>query len=229
MNNEDAIRKIKAALALAASSNEHEAAAAARQAQALMDKYKIEEGDLRIAEVEEKRVKAGAKQRPVAWENHLAHTCADAFGCELIFSSGWAEGEWLFIGVNPAGQLSQYAFEVLFRACKKARRDYMEAALKRYKSTKNKIAKADLYAQGWVMAVAKNLIPTAPTLTQRQTIQEYLDKKYSKIEKLEARQNSGSNRADDWKHSAQGREAGKGVVLSKGVATGGKPKQLTHG
>ena len=68
MDKQTAIEKIRKCLALAKSANEHEAAAALRQAQALMRKYGVEDGDILMAEVSEARVKAGAKTKPVKWK-----------------------------------------------------------------------------------------------------------------------------------------------------------------
>lgn len=49
MDKKAAIEKIRKCLALAKSANEHEAAAALRQAQALMRKYGVEDGDILMA------------------------------------------------------------------------------------------------------------------------------------------------------------------------------------
>ena len=43
-----------------------------RQARALMDKYRIEEGDVLASEVAEASARSGSKSRPVYWESSLS-------------------------------------------------------------------------------------------------------------------------------------------------------------
>jgi hypothetical protein len=229
MDKEAAIRRIKKLAALVASDNPHESEAAARQMAAMMAQYRVEEGDLLAAEAEEFTASAGADKQPVRWECHLAKDVAEHFGCELVFSSGWFDGgQWKFIGVAPAGQLAHYAFEVLFRKCKSARRAYMADKLKRIKVQKNKTAKADLYAEGWVAAVGGNLRRAKATLNERQTaaLAAFMAQKYPKLGQFTGRQNTGRESANDWQHRANGREDGASVELGRGVTTGGKPKRI---
>jgi hypothetical protein len=228
MDKEKAIRKIKALAALVASDNPHEAAAAARQMAAMMEQYRIEEGELRAAEVEECAARAGAVKEPVKWECRLAMAVAEFYGAELLFSQGFFGdgGEWRFIAVAPAGQLAEYAFEQLFTKAKSARRAYMAEKLKRYTSVKNKTGKADLFAEGWVRAVAAKLPPTRRTEPQQTAIDAYMQRKHPRLGKFSGRQNTGRQHANDWQHKANGREAGKDVALHNGVTTGGKPKLI---
>ncbi|MTD33973.1 DUF2786 domain-containing protein [Paludibacterium denitrificans] len=58
MDRKSAIEKIKKCPALAKSANEHEAAAALRQAQALMEKFGVEDDDILMSEVCKDHVKA---------------------------------------------------------------------------------------------------------------------------------------------------------------------------
>jgi hypothetical protein len=228
MDKEKAIRKIKALAALVASDNPHEAEAAARQMAAMMEQYRIEEGELRAAEVEECAARAGAVKEPVKWECRLALAVAEFYGAELLFSPGFCGygGEWRFIGVAPAGQLAEYAFEQLFTKAKSARRAYMAEKLKRIKVQKNKSAKADLFSEGWVRAVAAKLPRTRRTEPQRTAIDAYMQQKHPSLGKFSGRQNTGRQHANDWQHQANGREAGKEVALHNGVTTGGKPKLI---
>lgn len=229
MKKEDAIRKIKALSALVASANPHESEVAARQMAAMMEQYRIDEGDLLAAEVEQFQARAGADKQPVLWECHLAQAVAEHFGCELVFSCGLFEGgQWKFIGVAPAGQLANYAFEVLFRKCKAARRTYMAEKLKRIKKAANKTAKADLYADGWVAAVSDRLLRSRATLTERRSaaLKAYMEQKFPKLGRFSGRQNAGRQTSNDWAHRADGRSDGASVDLARGVTTGGKPKQI---
>lgn len=227
MDKDDVIRKIKAASKLMGSDNPGEAENAARQVRAMMEKYRIDEGDLLAAEVEECQAKAGADKAPVRWECSLAQTVAKFYGVELVFSSGYfTGGQWKFIGVEPAGQLAQYAFEQLFTKCKSARRAYMDEKLKRMKVAKNKTAKADLFAEGWVSAVRRLLPALAPTERARAAMDAFMQRKHPQLGEFEPRQNQGRQSANDGNHRANGFDAGKDVNLHRGVTTGGAPKAL---
>jgi hypothetical protein len=228
VDKEAAIRRIKKLAALVASDNPHESEAAARQMAAMMEEYRISEGDLRAAEVEEQASKAGALEKPVRWECHLAMAVAEFYGCDLIFSSGFVgSGRWLFIGVAPAGQLAAYAFDQLFSKARSARRNYMATELKRLRKASNKTAKADLFAEGWVRAVERKLRRNPRTPEQEAAVEEYKQRKYrSGLGTFKGRQNTAKEGAANWKHRARGAEAGDDVALHAGVTTGGKPKQI---
>lgn len=227
MDKDAAIRRIKKLAALVASDNPHESEAAARQMAAMMAEYRIGEGELRAAEVEEHRSRAGALEKPVRWECQLAQAVAEFYGCELIFRPAFLHsGEWLFIGVAPAGQLAAYAFDQLFTKAKSARRAYMAAELKRLRKAANKTAKADLFCEGWVRAVARKLGRTSRTAEQQAAVDAYMERKRPTLGTLKARSNAGKEGPADWKHRARGAEAGDGVALHAGVTTGGTPKAL---
>lgn len=68
------IDKIRKCLALSNSANEHEAAAALRQAQKLMELYRVSDAELLAAGVGEASTHAGASRKPSSWENGLAAT-----------------------------------------------------------------------------------------------------------------------------------------------------------
>lgn len=228
MKTEDAIRKIKAALALAASGNPNEAATAARQARALMDQYRIDEDTLKASEVGEFACKPGSS-KPVFWEHALVMACADAYGAKAVFSRDYVSGNhWLFYVVPPYAELSAYAFDVLFQAVKKVRLEYMKTHCKRMKVTKNKTHKADLYAAGWVDAVSKNLGQCTPTEAQAQAIEALQAKRFSSIKDLAARENQGRSSANDYKHFANGRNDGKDMHLKAGVGGNADKKALEH-
>lgn len=206
MDKDAVIRKIKRLSALVASDNPHEAEAAARQMAAMMEQYRIEEGDLHAAEVEECSAKSGSQKTPVRWECQLAFTVAQFYGTELLFSPGFfaSAGNWKFIGVAPAGQLGAYAFAQLFTKARIARRLYMAEKLKRTKRQRNKTAKADVFAEGWVREVRRRLPPTTRTERQQAAIDAYMQREYPITVTFRGRK----------------------IALSNGVTTGGKPKLI---
>ena len=228
MKPEDAIRKIKAALALAASGNQNEAATAARQARVLMDQYRIDADTLKASEVGEFKCKPGSG-KPVYWEHALVIACANAYGSEVIFTRDYFSGDhWVFYAIEPYAELSAYAFDVLFRAVKKARREFMATHCKRMKVAQNKTRRADLYAAGWVDAVSKNLGKCPPNAAQAEAIEAFKAKRFRSIKELEARENKGRHSANDYQHYAKGRNDGKDMHLKAGVGGNANKKALGH-
>ncbi len=70
------IDKIKKCLALSRSANEHEAAAALRQAQKLMQQYRIEMSDVDMSDIAESGIAATVARKPARWENNLMGACS---------------------------------------------------------------------------------------------------------------------------------------------------------
>src|SRR5450830_1069234 len=137
MDHSKAIEKIKKCLRLAASGNPHEAATAMRQARALMEKFRIEEADVELSDVQEHGARSGSKMNPTRWEANLAGCVKRAYACELIFLAG--PGEWRFIG--EFAEVASYTMTVLLRQVRQARRDFIGDQLKRCKPvTKTKRA-----------------------------------------------------------------------------------------
>lgn len=108
---ERVIRKIKRCLALGSSSNPNEAETALRQARAMMDKYRLSEVDVALAEVGEHVCDLG-KSRMADWEKVLVGVAAKAFRCRVIRRTG-ANVQLIFVGVMPAAELAAYAYDSL--------------------------------------------------------------------------------------------------------------------
>jgi hypothetical protein len=156
MDHSKAIDKIKKCLRLAASSNPHEAAAAMRQARALMEKFRIEEADVELSDVQEHCTRSGSKINPVQWEANLAGCVRRAYSCELIFMAG--PGEWRFIG--EFAEVASYTMSVLLRQVRQARRDFIASNLKRCK-TSTKTKRADVFCDAWVYKVRQQVMEFA--------------------------------------------------------------------
>ncbi|MDR0703035.1 MAG: DUF2786 domain-containing protein [Azoarcus sp.] len=181
MNNYDEIvSKIQKCLALSKSSNEHEAAAALRQAQKLMEKFKISELDVRAAEAMECRAAAGAAITVVAWESCLAQVIAEAFGCKVFLATAYPRGSWRYVGCAPAPELAGYAFDVLSRQLRRERAKYIDKNLWRYKRA-NKTRRADIFCEGWVAAVSKTVAAFARTKDEDAAINAFMAKHYGKL------------------------------------------------
>lgn len=222
MDKKTAIEKIKKCLALSKSANEHEAAAALRQAQALMEKFGVEDGDILMSEVSESRVKAGAKSRPVQWESWLSTTVASAFGCHKIFVAGWEAGHWQFIGCGPAPEIATYAYSVLLRQLRKARAEFQQAHCKRLKPA-SRIRRADLFCEAWVNAVRRQIQTLAGTSRNEEALEAYMSRTYPDLETLVPRDRQGDKnlRDGDINARAAGWKAGQAAQLNHGVGTTG--------
>lgn len=219
--------KIKKCLALSASSNEHEAEAALRQARKLMEAHGITDLDVQAAEAEERRAKSGAKNQPSNWETMLACKIADAFGCRVIFCGGFLSrpGEWCFIGCGASLEVAHYAFTVLHRQARRARKAHIEARIKRCKVA-TKTRRADLFSEGWVSAVAGTIATFCGTEQQSSSIDAYVATNYPSLGNLKARDRNDGRRLLDHEYDdyTAGRRSGQDAQLNRGV--GGADQRL---
>ncbi|KVD92948.1 hypothetical protein WS63_07895 [Burkholderia stagnalis] len=222
--------KIRKCLALSKSSNEHEAAAALRQARALMRLHGINEDEVEAASVADAATGAGAKRRPSLWEAALVGTVAAAFGCVVIFESDRKGGYWRFVGVGQSAEIGAYAFEVLFRQCKKARAEYIAARLKRCASSR-KIERADMFCRAWVATVAHQVGEFADTKNAA-AIAAYIKLKYPETAdspELEPRDRTPNPKIDRslCMDFLAGKDAGQSARLHHGVGASSEPLQLS--
>jgi hypothetical protein len=228
-NNAEIIAKIKKCLALSASSNEHEAEAALRQARKLMEAHGISGLDIQAAEAEERRAKSGAKSQPANWEAMLAGKIADAFACQVIFSSGFwrGVGDWCFIGCGAAPEVAHYAFTVLHRQAKRAREEHIKARLKRCKVSA-KTRRADLFSEGWVRSVARTIAAFSGTEQQAAAIDAYMAKHYPALGSLKSRDRNDGRKLRDHEYSdyAAGQRSGRDAQLNRGVGGQATPLAL---
>lgn len=221
---EDIRRRLKKVAALMASDNEHEAASAQRQAEAIMREYRMDQTDVLVADVEIAEVKAGAQEDPPTWERNLAAICGDAYGCDVIFRSGYSpKGKWLFVGMAPAATLAGYAMDALATKSRSDRRKYIGTALKRYRNEKNKRAAADTYSVGWVKAIYR-ILPSRPaTAEQHAAIQRFKAEQFGELSTMKSRATEG--RAD-YRHAHAGHNDGRKAEFHSGVGHRGAPRMI---
>ncbi|NOR71609.1 MAG: DUF2786 domain-containing protein [Methylomarinum sp.] len=213
------IEKIKKCLALSKSSNAHEAANALRQAQNMMEKHRISDLDVEVANATEKNTKASAQQKPSQWEASLASMVGGAFSCKTIFARGiFNNAQWRFIGTGTTPELATYAFDVLLRQLKKDRRHYIKSKLGRCKP-RNKTARADTYCEAWVCEVYETIQHFAPNKAQEKAINAYMEKRYSAAKDLtpRTRKSKGCNADSQWKDQVAGSTDGANAQLNRGV------------
>lgn len=226
-DHEKIIAKIKKCLALSASSNEHEAAAALRQARKLMEEHGIDDQDIQAAEAEERRAKSAAKSQPANWETVLATKVGNAFGCRVLFSSGWwnRPGEWCFIGCGMEPEVAQYAFAVLHRQGKRARQEHIKAALKRCKAA-TKTRRADLFSEGWVLSVVSKITAFAGNEQKSTAIEAYMTKHHPSLVQLKSRDRNDGRQMNSHEYGdyVAGGRSGRDAQLNRGV--GGADSRL---
>lgn len=226
------LRKIKRCLALARSSNPNEAATALRQAQALMAKHGVTREDVVASDVASHLSRAEAGKVPPAHIAMLANMVAGAFGVEIIYSPMFDGERWSgrveFYGVASAPEIAGYAFEVLGRQLKRDRNAYLASLNKRLKRA-SKVRRGDLYAQGWVRAVSRQVVPHEATEQEAQAIAVYKTKRWQEpLEKCRPRNAANKARAHDYGALVQGIADGKKVAFHQGVA-GSSRAAIGHG
>ncbi|MEX2475033.1 DUF2786 domain-containing protein [Marinobacter sp.] len=221
--NDKILQKIKKCLRLAQSSNPNEAAAAMRQAQKLMEIHDVTSDDVQISDVDSHTAATGAGKTPPAYLAMLANMVASAFGSETIYKSGadflryrWV-GQFEFYGVNGAGEISGYAFEVLARQLKKHRTDYLATLNKRLKRT-TKVRRGDLYAEAWIDAVSRQITPHTRTEADNLVLETYKQSRFKNgLSNLKPRDNTKGMRHHDDGAVAAGYRDGKKVKFHQGV------------
>lgn len=171
MDKDKVLDKIKKCLALGQSANEHEAAQAIKQAQALMRQYGISDDDVALSVVTEAGV--GCALGLPTWHQLLIGQCAKAFGVECYQQQFGGLAEVRFFGVGIKPELAAYAYEVLLRQLKKARREYLKNELKLVRLAKNKTYRADQFCTGWVYAVSQKVVEFAIPAGEKVVIEKY--------------------------------------------------------
>lgn len=235
MNKKTVIEKIKKCLALSKSANQHEAAAALRQAMAFMEKYKIDADDPELLGIAEASILGSGSQKPTVFEAVLANSIAKMMGCKVILSgdikvtkdlSFKKVAAWKFIGFDPAPEIASYAFDVLFRQLKKARSVFISEKLKRVQIKANKVKRADLFCEGWVLEATKLVSDLNPDKEKMDQIHAYVQQKH-KVRNSEPtdrnkKTNTNTDRAQNDLHA--GRQAGKSAKLNNAM-NGGAPME----
>lgn len=232
MDRDDAIRKIKRCLELGKSDNPNVAATALRQAQKLSEAMGIEQLDLQLSDVAEARSRASATKLQY-WEGVLAGHVADAFGCELLTTKRWGSEtgfvldsklitEFVFVGLAPAHELASYAFDVLQRQCRSARRAYVARQPKNCKD-KTKRARGDAFAIGWVRQAVELLGPLATTAHNKPLLDTYMQRNHPNLGQAKLQRRDTKARSDDYRHGAA---AGRSAELHGGVGQRAAPLLL---
>ncbi|MCF2910764.1 DUF2786 domain-containing protein [Pseudoalteromonas sp. DL2-H2.2] len=183
------LKKIKQCLALAKSAtNEHEVAAAMRSAQALMLKHRVSAEGVKFADIDEQRTACGIS-RAVKYQAMFINLIEQSFGVDAFINQNLcAESDIRFIGIAPQPELARYCWDVMWAKLKADRAAYVKQQSNRCKRS-TKIARGDGFAEGWVIAVHKQVTEFARTDTENQVIEAYKAHHYPDLTR-----SSGTNR-----------------------------------
>ncbi|MBP6861382.1 MAG: DUF2786 domain-containing protein [Neisseriaceae bacterium] len=178
MTDENILRKIKKCLALSKSSNEHEAAQALKMAMAMMEKHGFNQIDVALSDIAEARGQA-VQKRTTEWQWRLAALCTKAFGCSRMskFFRETGRRHMVFIGPADRAQLAVYAFEVLLRQLKSARRQFLKDHVPAKATAKEKTFRADEFSNGWIFAISGKVHAFAKPAGEEELIKTYMDQK----------------------------------------------------
>lgn len=216
MINKALLQKIKKCLALASSANEHEAAAALAKARALMEEHGIDDEQLELADVGEATARGNRSVRPALWENLLVAVVCHALSVTSFID---ARGDRCFIGRDPRPEVATYAFVVLSRQLKAARKEYIATRLKRCKPGRKR-ARADVFCQAWSTALLIKIRKLIPEPADDAAIGQYLALAYPHL--VETNSRTAKAKRSDGDYWA-GRSAGHAVDLNIGVGASASP------
>lgn len=204
------IEKIKKILSLAQSSNPYEAAAAMAKAQALMSQHQISDHDIMMADIVEAQAPTARNSLPPSWMNALIFLAARAFAVKPLLQQRGRLIVVSFIGIGPAPELASYAFSCLRRQATRDRAVFLKSC--RGKRA-NRTRRADLFAEAWAMAVAKQVRAFAGQ-GDPQLIEQYMAERHAVVSFHQPKQPKLTVR--------------DGGALLAGLAAGGQAK-LRHG
>ncbi len=204
------IDKIAKCLRLSDSGNPNEAAAALRQARRLMEKYRISEADVRLADIQESGVDTGTAYTPPFWVLALANLVAGAFDCRVILARRFGcRPEYRFIGVGHSAEVANYTFRVLLRQLERSR-DRFVAALDDEDAERER--RGDVFAQAWLFRVARTVNAFAGDPQVEETVAEHIRRRYGEVAEHAGAEPREAERAD-FEDILQGIRAADGVSL----------------
>ncbi|SMG62080.1 DUF2786 domain-containing protein [Cedecea sp. NFIX57] len=180
-NNRDKyLAKIKKLLRLAkGTSSPEEAANAMAKAQAYMREYGLSEGDVELAEINEASTSGASSDAKVS-PRYMLMLCTlinKAFGVSGYVSHEWRRSGALkrficFYGPGERAEVAAYAFDVLSRQLKQARKAYQDKHCRRCKPA-TRVARGDQFCEGWVAGAAGVITDFAVTPREKGLMESY--------------------------------------------------------
>ncbi len=217
--------KIKKCLELSKSTNANEAAVALKQAKALMEKYAIDEIDIKISVVAETETHSSNTKSIKNYEASLANLVAREFNCELIINhvatKKWNgkshKRSWAFVGLKPYNEIAAYVFDVLNSRLKKDRLNYVKYKLIGFYDKGLKTQRANAFCDAWVYRISTTVKDFAERKNpHKEIVDHYLAKKYPDIgESVESKKTKNYNGSNLDRKA--GFEQAEGVYLHDAV------------
>ncbi|EKC7206328.1 DUF2786 domain-containing protein [Salmonella enterica] len=224
MNKEKHLARIKKLLRLArGTSSPEEAMNAMAKAQAYMRKCGVSESDVELSEMREfASTGAPSDARSVPRYMHgLCTLVCRAFGVECYIGGRWRSARSLkryvnFYGPDSRPEIAAYAFDVLSRQMKAARKAYQDRHCKRCKPA-TRVARGDQFCEGWCSGAARviqafSVSPQEAGLMERYTQRLRERKDVRDGEMREAKDCRGADRA-----ATAGYYEGRNAKLHQGV------------
>jgi len=209
VQHEKIIDKIAKCLRLSDSGNPNEAAAALRQARRLMEKYRISEADVRLADIQESGIDTGTAYTPPFWMLALANLVAGAFDCRVILARRFGcRPEYRFIGLGQSAEIATYTFRVLLRQLERSRKRFV-ATLDAGDEERER--RGDVFAQAWLFRVARTVRTFAGDPQVAETVAEHIQRRYGEVDEMSATPRE-AERAD-FEDILEGIRAADGVSL----------------
>ncbi|MGK0739525.1 DUF2786 domain-containing protein [Yokenella regensburgei] len=197
MSKDKYLDKIKKLLRLAkGTSSPEEAANAMAKAQAYMREYGLTETDVELTEVKvaDSSSAPSDARTPPRYMSWLCSVINKAFGVECYMTGDWRSSGTLkrfvrFYGPGTRAEIAAYAFDVLTRQLKQARKAYQDKHCKRCKPA-TRIARGDQFCEGWVQGAAKVINSFTVTPQERGLMERYKQriKEVSKIKDAQLRE-----------------------------------------
>ena len=166
------LEKIKKCFELGKSGNPNEAATALSMAHKLMRKYGFSEDDINFIEMGATTSTSKLQKKPLVYTVILGRNIARSFKCDVFLQKTFYGSLFKFIGRKDTAMMSAYAFDVLFRQLKLARKAFL-ATVHPLTSKQNKTKRADCYCDGWVNAVISNLVVEELPTEEEERIKNY--------------------------------------------------------
>ncbi|WP_406586779.1 DUF2786 domain-containing protein [Asaia lannensis] len=176
------IQRIKKLIALGASPNANEAAVAMAKARALMAEYNIDQAAVDLAELQDVAsiFAASHARRAPRWDGALRGGISRTFGVATLSDWVGTRRRVIFWGASCRSILAAYAYQVLGRQCAKERTAHYKGMHKSLKRT-TRIARADHFAEGWVVAALGLLEKFCVSPEEQELITQYASLKWGQL------------------------------------------------
>ena len=223
MDKDKIITKIQKCLRLSESGNANEAASALRQARGLMSKYGIREEEILNKEVAEAEANSGGYYNPPYWAVALSELIAQAFDSKAFISRKEEHrAQFRFIGCGVNATVCAYAFTVLYRQLRRARREYMKTL--EIEDKHERVRQGNVFAQAWLFSVARTVAEFAGDAESHELIDDYVNEKYGKT--MEFAREHTSPEDKDYDVILSGMRAADAVRLFRPVDAPDEQEQL---